>query len=94
MNRPGLLLVGTKLYAGFGSHCDGNPYQGWIFGYDTTNLAAAPNIYCTCPNFDRGAVWQSGKGLVADAAGNIYFATAMAATTAATTPIPRSTPAP
>ena len=34
--RPGLLLMGGVVYAGFGGHCDVGPYQGWVFGVSTT----------------------------------------------------------
>ena len=74
-NRPGLLLANGRVYAGFGSHCDQGTYQGWVFGWDTANLATAPVVYCTSPNGNQGAVWQSGRGLVADGSGNIYCAT-------------------
>ena len=30
-------------------------------------------IFCTTPNGGDGGVWQAGKGLTADATGNIYF---------------------
>jgi uncharacterized repeat protein (TIGR03806 family) len=74
-NRPGLLLTNGHIYAGFGSHCDQGTYQGWVFGWDIANLAAAPAVFCSTPNGNQGGIWQSGRGLVADASGNVYCAT-------------------
>src|SRR5206468_2757849 len=36
--RPGLLLVNGRVYFGFGSHSDYEPFHGWIFGYDALTL--------------------------------------------------------
>ncbi|HEX3135835.1 MAG TPA: hypothetical protein VHX44_19895, partial [Planctomycetota bacterium] len=51
------------------------PYQGWVFGWTTANLAATPSIYCASPDGGQGGIWQSGRGLVGDASGNVYCAT-------------------
>jgi hypothetical protein len=82
MNRPGLLLTGGNVYIAFASHCDDEPYHGWIFAYAADSLAQK-GIYCTTPNGGTsmngsanaglGGIWQSGMGLVADA-DSIYFA--------------------
>jgi List-Bact-rpt repeat protein/putative pyrroloquinoline-quinone-binding quinoprotein len=71
LQRPALLLMNGIVYAGFGSHCDFTPYQGWIVGVSTsgkieTMWAAAP---------ESVAVWQAGGGLVSDGEGQILFAT-------------------
>src|SRR5438105_5641026 len=41
LQRPGLLLMNGVVYAGFGSHCDHGPWQGWIFGVSTTGEVRA-----------------------------------------------------
>ncbi len=74
-SRPGMLLSNGRVYAAFSSHCDQGAAQGWVLGWTTANLAAAPVVYCTAPNGGLGGVWQSGRGLVADPAGNVYCAT-------------------
>jgi hypothetical protein len=73
LNRPGLLLQDGVLYIGFGSHCDDNPYHGWIFGYDAKTLAQTGSFNVS-PSGIRGAVWQSGMGLAGDDKG-VYFVT-------------------
>ncbi len=73
--RPGLLLSQGTVYAGFGS-CgpDPSPYHGWIVGYNARTLAQKV-VYNASPDGDENAIWQSGRGLVADAIGNIYAMT-------------------
>jgi hypothetical protein len=82
LNRPGLLLTGGTIYIAFSSHCDDEPYHGWIFAYAADTLAQK-GIFCTTPNGGTsmsgaanaglGGIWQSGMGLVADGS-DIYFA--------------------
>ncbi len=75
MQRPGLLLANNTVYIAFGSHGDIQPYSGWLLGYDATTLTqnAAFNF---APHGVRSAVWMVGAGPAADAAGNVYLATA------------------
>ncbi len=73
MVRPGLLLHKGALYIGVGSHCDDNPYHGWVLSYDPDTLKLN-SAFNTSPNGIRGAVWQSGVGLAANDNG-IYFTT-------------------
>jgi hypothetical protein len=91
MNRTGLLLWGGNVFVAYASHCDDEPYHGWIFAYAADTLAGKA-IYCTTPNGGTsmngsanaglGGIWQSGMGLVTDgtdlffAAGNGAFDTA------------------
>jgi hypothetical protein len=75
-NRPGLLLMSGTIFIGFASHCDYNPYNGWLFAYDTTTLTQK-GVFNTTPSSSngRGGIWMSGSGLAADGNGNIYVAT-------------------
>jgi hypothetical protein len=62
------------VHLGFGSHGDNPPYHGWVLGYDARALTQVMAFNVT-PNGEGGGIWQSGGGLAADAAGDIYFAT-------------------
>ncbi|MCU1299565.1 MAG: pyrrolo-quinoline quinone [Acidobacteriaceae bacterium] len=76
MQRPALLLENGAIYIGFGGNgCDQYAYQGWLLAYDAQTLQQLA-AYTVEPNGRRGAIWQSGAGPAADAAGNIYLATA------------------
>ena len=70
--RCGLLLLGGVVYTSWASHCDDQPYTGWIIGYDEHTLAQTSVLNIT-PNGGEAAIWMSGAGLAADAASNIYF---------------------
>jgi hypothetical protein len=70
--RPGLLLVNGTVYLAWSSHCDKRPYTGWIMGYNASNLAQTTVLNLT-PNANDGAIWNSGAGMAADNAGNIFL---------------------
>ena len=70
--RAALLLLNGVVYTTWASHCDVRPYTGWVLGYDTTTLQQTYVLNVT-PNGGGGAVWMSGAGPAADAAGNVYL---------------------
>ena len=70
--RSGLLLLNGVIYMGWTSHCDENPYTGWLMGYSESTLQQASVLDIT-PNGSEGSIWMSGAGLAADPAGYIYF---------------------
>jgi hypothetical protein len=70
--RSGLLLLNGVIYTTWTSHCDDDPYTGWIIGYNETSLAQTAVLNVT-PNGSEGAIWQTGNGLAADDNGNIFF---------------------
>src|SRR5262249_16443632 len=72
--RPGLLLWNGRVYIGFGSHQDLQPYHGWIFAYEAVTLQQQA-ILCLTPDGQGAGVWQAGVGLTVDAGGNIYVQT-------------------
>ena len=69
--RAALLLLNGVIYTSWTSHCDDNPYNGWIIAYNQASLAQTSVLNLT-PNGSEGSIWQGGGGLVADAQGNIY----------------------
>jgi hypothetical protein len=70
--RAGLLLVNNTVYLAWGSHCDNRPYTGWIMAYNANTLAQTSVLNVT-PNANSGAIWNSGAGMAADGAGNIFL---------------------
>ncbi len=82
--RPGLLLLNGRVVIGFGSHCDHEimRYHGWVFSFSASDPNQPPLIYNTSPEQSAGpfaesaaAIWQSGFGLAADEAGDVFFET-------------------
>ncbi len=74
-DRAGLLLLNGVVYTSWGSHCDIQPYTGWIIGYNEATLQQT-SVFNFDPNGTEGALWNSGGGPAADAQGNIFAAVA------------------
>jgi hypothetical protein len=83
--RPGLLKVGNKIYLGFASLCDIRPYHGWVLAYDATTLQQTA-VHLNTPNGGEGGIWHGGSGLMADDAGDVYYAGGDAYDTSGQTP--------
>ncbi|MDP9883485.1 uncharacterized protein with LGFP repeats [Sinomonas atrocyanea] len=75
MQRPGLLLMGGVVYAGFASHCDYNPFVGYVVGVSTAGKQTTMWATETGVSNAEGGIWQSGGGLVSDGPGRILFTT-------------------
>ena len=73
--RAALLLANGGVYTTWTSHCDHNPYNGWIIAYNAQTLHQTAALDIT-PNGEEGAIWQSGAGPAADPEGNIYLLSA------------------
>jgi outer membrane protein assembly factor BamB len=73
--RAALLLVNGVVYTTWTSHCDHNPYNGWIIAYNADTLRQTAVLDITA-NGEEGAIWQSGAGPAADNEGNIYLLSA------------------
>jgi hypothetical protein len=71
-DRAALLISNGIVYLSFASHCDIQPYNAWVMGYNESTLAQVSVVDLT-PDGDQGSVWQSGAGPAADAGGNLYF---------------------
>jgi hypothetical protein len=78
--RVGLLLMNSQIYLAWTSHCDDDPYTGWLMAYSETTLQQSSVLNLTpngptTPHYadGEGAVWMSGAGLAGDTQGNIFF---------------------
>jgi len=69
--RQALSLVNGIVYVTFASHCDWEPYHGWILGYDSKTLQQKI-VYNVTPEGTDGGIWESGMGMAADKEGNLY----------------------
>ncbi|MGA7539137.1 MAG: PQQ-binding-like beta-propeller repeat protein [Steroidobacteraceae bacterium] len=74
--RAALLLENHTLYTGWTSHCDAQPYSGWIVAYSESTLAQTAVLNFAADSEAGPSVWMSGGGLAADSSGNIYLLTA------------------
>jgi hypothetical protein len=78
--RVGLLLMNGSLFLGWTSHCDIDPYTGWLMMYNETTLKQTSVLNLTAngpkePHYEggEGSIWQAGAGLAGDTQGNVYF---------------------
>ena len=77
-DRAAPVLVNGVAYFGFAHNSDSFPYHGWVLGFTYDPIQSKlvnTAVFCANPNGGEDGIWQGGKGLVADAAGNIYFTT-------------------
>jgi hypothetical protein len=78
--RVGLLLMNGQIYMAWTSHCDQDPYTGWLMAYSESTLQQT-GVFNITPNGPssphyangEGSVWMSGAGLGGDTQGNIFF---------------------
>lgn len=72
--RAGLLLLNGTIYLSWASHCDDDPYQGWIMAYNESTLQPGPvlNIAPSGANA-RASIWMANSAMAADSSGNIFF---------------------
>jgi hypothetical protein len=79
--RAALLLLNGTIYTSWTSHCDFGPYGGWLIAYKESTLAQSAVINVAPGSAGTGyasqgpAIWMSGDGPAADAAGNVYVLT-------------------
>ncbi len=74
--RAALLLSNGTVYTSWTSHCDIVPYGGWIIGFSAGTLARTAILNVAANSNGGPAIWMSGGGPAADAAGNVYLLTA------------------
>lgn len=70
--RPALLLVNGIVYISWASHCDNDPYHGWVIGYNAAKLQQTA-AFVNTPNGSEGGIWMSGQGPAADTNGDIFL---------------------
>jgi hypothetical protein len=75
LQRAGLLLANGTVYVAFASIDDADPWHGWLLGYNAANVQQQVFVYNSTPDGGRGGIWQSGRGVVSDASGYLYFMT-------------------
>jgi hypothetical protein len=74
VQRAALLLESGHVIITIGSHCDVDPWHGWVMSYAAGTLQQEA-IFNVSPNGSEGGIWMSGGGPAADASGNIYVST-------------------
>ena len=72
--RPALMLANGMVYVGYASHCDKEPYHGFLMAYDANTLSQV-NVLNTSPTGSEASIWQSGQGPAADEDGNVFVVT-------------------
>jgi outer membrane protein assembly factor BamB len=72
--RPALALANSTVYVGYASHCDKDPYHGFLIAYDAKSLAQI-SVLNTSPTSSEASIWQSGQGPAVDDEGNVYVVT-------------------
>jgi outer membrane protein assembly factor BamB len=72
--RPALALANSTVYVGYASHCDKDPYHGFLIAYDAKSLAQI-SVLNTSPTGSEASIWQSGQGPAVDDEGNVYVVT-------------------
>jgi hypothetical protein len=72
--RPALLLSQGSVYVGYASHCDEEPYHGFLFRFEAATLHQQ-GVLNLSPGTVGNSIWQSGQGPAADEHGTIFFVT-------------------
>ncbi len=70
--RAALTMLNGRILMAWTSHCDIDPYTGWIMAYDANTLAQSSVLNIT-PNGSRGGFWMAGAGPAVDPQGNVYL---------------------
>ena len=89
--RPGLLLLGGRVYAATASYCDLGPYVGFLVGVDAASRAVHRWSDEDGSASSGAGIWQSGGGPMSDGPRRIFVATGNGVSPA---PGPGTTPPP
>jgi hypothetical protein len=72
--RAALLLENGHVVIAWSSHCDIDPWHGWVMSYSASTLAQE-GVFNPSANGRANGVWMSGGGLAADANDHIFVVT-------------------
>lgn len=70
--RTGLVLLNGVVYTAWASHCDFDPYTGWVMGFDAATLKRI-SVLNIEPDGSEGAFWMAGAGPAVDESGFMYL---------------------
>lgn len=81
LQRAGLLVVGDVLYIAVANVVPDPQDQHWsqegfVETFNARDLSQRLAVFQTTPTGRKGGIWQGGRGIAADGAGNIYVSTA------------------
>ncbi|HEY1344997.1 MAG TPA: choice-of-anchor D domain-containing protein, partial [Streptosporangiaceae bacterium] len=71
--RTGALLLGGWVYGAFASHCDKQPYAGYVAGVNLSSGAFTLWTDESGVTYNEAGIWQSGGGMMSDGPGRIFF---------------------
>jgi hypothetical protein len=74
--RAALLLENQTVFTSWTSHCDVQPYSGWIVAYSESTLAQTAVLDVAADSDAGPSIWMSGAGPAAGSGGSIYLLTA------------------
>ena len=81
LQRVGLLVRNKVLYIAFGNIVPDPEDQHWsqegfVQSFNARDLSQRLAVFQSTPTGRKGGIWQAGRGIASDDAGNIYLATA------------------
>jgi hypothetical protein len=71
--RTGALLLNGWVYGAFASHCDKQPYAGYVAGVNISTNKFTLWTDESGVTYNQAGIWQSGGGMMSDGAGRIFF---------------------
>ncbi len=72
LERPGLLLMNGRVYGAFGSHCDVQPYAGFVTGVSVSTGRETLWTDESGVTDNMAGIWHGGGGLMSDGSGRIF----------------------
>lgn len=81
LQRVGLLMRDDTLYLAFGNIVPDPKDQHWsqegfVQSFNARDLSQRLAVFQSTPTGRKGGIWQAGRGIASDTAGNIFIATA------------------